>query len=40
MYEEHTMCLGILSSIVESHEGDHVCIQEDFNATPDSPRFN
>ena len=34
------MCLGILSSILESHEEDHVCIQGDFNATPGSPRFN
>ena len=37
------MCLGILSSILESHEEDRVCILmilEDFNATPGSPRFN
>ena len=35
------MCLGIFSSILkESHEGDHVCILRDFNATPGSPRFN
>ena len=34
------MCLGILSSILESHEDDHVCILGDFNATPLSPRFN
>ena len=34
------MCLGILSSILESHEEDHVCILGDFNATPGSPRFN
>ena len=27
------MCLGILSSILESHEEDHVCILGDFNAT-------
>ena len=25
-YEEYIMCLGILSSILESHEEDHVCI--------------
>ena len=24
-YEEYIMCLGILSSILESHEEDHVC---------------
>ena len=34
------MCLGILSSILESHQEDHVCILGDFNATPGSPRFN
>ena len=34
------MCLGILSSILESHEEDHVCIMGDFNATPGSPRCN
>ena len=34
------MCLGILSSILESHEEDHVCILGDFNATTGSPRFN
>ena len=28
------------SSILESHEEDHVCILGDFNATPGSPRFN
>ena len=28
------------SSILESHEEDHVCILEDSNATPGSPRFN
>ena len=39
-YEEYNMCLGILSSILESHEEDHVCILGDFNATPGSPRFN
>ena len=38
--EEYIMCLGILSSILESHEEDHVCILGDFNATPGSPRFN
>ena len=37
---EYIMCLGILSSILESHQEDHVCIQGDFNATPGSPRFN
>ena len=25
-YEEYIMCLGILSSILESHEEDHVCM--------------
>ena len=39
-YENYIMCLGILSSILESHEEDHVCIMGDFNATPGSPRFN
>ena len=39
-YEEYIMCLGILSSIPESHEEDHVCILGDFHATPGSPRFN
>ena len=39
-YEEYIMCLGVLSSILESHEEDHVCILGDFNATPGSPRFN
>ena len=36
------MCLGILSSILESHEEDHVCILGDFNATKfnDSTRFH
>ena len=34
------MCLGILSSIRESHEEDHVCILGDFNGTPSSPRVN
>ena len=34
------MCLGILCSILESHEEDHVCILGDFNATLGSPRFN
>ena len=34
------MCLGILSSILEFHEEDHVCILGDFNTTPGSPRFN
>ena len=33
------MCLCILSSILESHEEDHVCILGDFNATPGLPRF-
>ena len=33
-------CLGILSSILESHEEDHVSILGDFNATPGSPGFN
>ena len=35
-YEEYIMCLGILSSILESHDEDHVCILGDFNATPGS----
>ena len=39
-YEEYIMCLGILSSMLESYEEDHVCILGDFNATPGSPRFN
>ena len=39
-YEEYIMCFGILSSILESHEEDHVIILGDFNATPGSPRFN
>ena len=39
-YEEYIMCLGILSSILESHDEDHVCILGDFNATPGSPRCN
>ena len=34
------MCLGILSSILESLEVDHVSMLGDFNATPGSPRFN
>ena len=37
---EYIMCLGILSSILESHEEDQVCILGDFNATPGSRRFN
>ena len=37
--EEYIMCLGILSSILESHKEDHVCILGDFNATPGSPLF-
>ena len=39
-YEEYIMYLGILSSILEFHEEDHVCILGDFNATAGSPRFN
>ena len=39
-YEEYVMCLGILSSILESHDKDHVCILGDFNATPGSLWFN
>ena len=39
-YEAYIMCLGILSSILESHDEVHVCILVDFNATPGSPRFN
>ena len=34
------MRFGILSSILESHEEDHVCILGDFNATRGSLRFN
>ena len=34
------MCLGILSSILESHEEDHLCILGDCNATLGSPRVN
>ena len=34
------MCLGILSSLLESHEEDHACILGDFNVTPGYPRFN
>ena len=34
------MCLGILSSILESHEEDYVCILGDFKTTPGSQRFN
>ena len=32
-YVQYIMCLGILSSILESHEEDHVSILRDFNAT-------
>ena len=39
-HKVYIMCLGIISSILESHEEDHVCILGDFDATPDSPRFN
>ena len=39
-YEEYIMCLGILISIPESHEEDHVCMLGDFDATPGSPLFN
>ena len=39
-YEEYIMYFCILSSILESHEEDHVYILGDFNATPGSPRFN
>ena len=39
-YEEYIMGLGILSSILESHEEDNVCILGDFNATPGPPQFN
>ena len=39
-YDEYIiMCLGKLSSKLESHEEDHVCRQEDF-ATLGLPRFN
>ena len=31
-YEEYIMCLGILSSKLESHEEEHVCILGDINA--------
>ena len=33
------MCLGILSSILESYKEDHVCILGDFNEKPGSPQF-
>ena len=39
-YEEYIMCLGILSSILKSHEEDHACILGDINGTPSSSRFN
>ena len=39
-YEEYTMYLDILSSILESHDEDHVCMLGDFNATKGSLRFN
>ena len=39
-YEEYIMCLGVLSSKLEFHEDDPVCILGDFNVTPGSPRFN
>ena len=39
-YEEYIMSLGILRSILESHDEDHVSISGDFNTTPGSPRFN
>ena len=35
-YEEYIMCLGILSSILETHEEDPVCKLGNFNATPGS----
>ena len=34
------MCLGILSTILESYEEDHVCVLGYFNATPGSPQYN
>ena len=34
------MSLYTYSSILESHEEDHVWILRDFNATPGSSRFN
>ena len=34
------LSMSQLSSILEFHEEDHVCILGDFNATPASPRFN
>ena len=39
-YEKDIICLGILSSILESHEEDHVCKLGDYNTTPGSLRFN
>ena len=39
-YEDYIIFLGILSSIFESHEKDHVCILGDLNAMPGSLRFN
>ena len=32
--DQYIMCLGILSSTLESHEEDHLCILGNFNATP------
>ena len=37
-YDEYIMCLGILYSILESQEEDHISILGDFNAG--LPRFN
>ena len=37
--EEYIMCLGILSSILESHEEDHVCILGDLDAKPGPQRL-
>ena len=34
------MCLCILSSILEFHDENHVCILRNFNATPGSPQLN
>ena len=36
-HEKYIMCLGILSSTLESYEEDHVYILGYFNATPGSP---
>ena len=39
-YEEYITYLGILSSMLQSHEEDNACMLGYFNATPGSQRFN